>query len=155
MHFHHGSGKSRTPAEAIWRHHCQLIITVYILHLRAIEINANNIYWRPCIQNASRSTRCSSGIQSLSMPIPEWPLAKIKQEFLGRTNRLLSLRRHGPHWNRRVQQFFYCSVCIRYRGSVSTELLPSSDRGIFTEPLPSSDRGYIYTHAQTAGPGTA
>jgi hypothetical protein len=63
-----------------------------------------------------------------------------KQEVLGRTNRLVSLIRHGPHWKRRVQQFFYCCVCIRYRGNVSTEPLPSNDRGIFTEPLPSNDK---------------
>jgi hypothetical protein len=36
----------------------------------------------------------------------------IKQEVLGRTNRLLSLIRHGPHWKRRVQQFFCCCVCF-------------------------------------------
>jgi hypothetical protein len=66
------------------------------------------------------------------------------QEVLGRTNRLLSLIRHGPHWKRRVQQFFYYCVCIRYRGNVSTESLPSNDTGIFTEPLPSNDKG-IFT----------
>jgi hypothetical protein len=32
-------------------------------------------------------------------------------------------------------------VCIRYRGNVSTEPLPSNNRGIFTEPLPSNDMG--------------
>jgi hypothetical protein len=68
----------------------------------------------------------------------------ILQEVLGRTNGLLSLIRHGPHWKRRFQQFFYCCVCIRYRGNVSTEPLPSNDRGIFTEPLPSNDKG-IFT----------
>jgi hypothetical protein len=39
------------------------------------------------------------------------------------------LIRHGPHWKRRVQQFFYCCLCIRYRGNVSTEPLPSNDKG--------------------------
>jgi hypothetical protein len=69
------------------------------------------------------------------------------QEVLGRTNRPLSLILHGPHWKRRVQQFFYCCVCIYYRGNVSTELLPSNDRGIFTEPFPSNDSGiHIQTH---------
>jgi hypothetical protein len=67
-----------------------------------------------------------------------------KQEIMGRINRLLPLIRHGPHWKRRVQQFFSCCVCIRYRGNVSTEPLPSNDRGIFTEPLPSNDKG-IFT----------
>jgi hypothetical protein len=50
-------------------------------------------------------------------------------------------------------------VCIRYRGNVSKEPLPSSDsgifteplpgnyKGIFTEPLPSNDRG-IHRHGQ-------
>jgi hypothetical protein len=69
---------------------------------------------------------------------------KNKQEGLGRTYRLPSLIRHGQHWKRRVQQFFYCCVCIRYRGNVSTEPLPSNDREIFIEPLPSNDKG-IFT----------
>jgi hypothetical protein len=43
----------------------------------------------------------------------------IKQEVLGRTNRLLSLIRHN-------QQFFYC-MCICCRGNVFTERLPSND----------------------------
>jgi hypothetical protein len=69
---------------------------------------------------------------------------KPQQEVLGRTNRLISLIRHGSHWKRRVQQFFYYCVCIRYRVNVSTEPLPSNDRGIFTEPLSSNGRG-IFT----------
>jgi hypothetical protein len=32
----------------------------------------------------------------------------FEQEVLGRTNRLLSLIQHGPHWKRRVQKFFHC-----------------------------------------------
>jgi hypothetical protein len=32
-------------------------------------------------------------------------------------------------------------VRIRYRGDVSTEPLPSNDRGIFTEQLPSNNKG--------------
>jgi hypothetical protein len=57
-----------------------------------------------------------------------WTDLITKQEVLGRTNRLFSLIRHGPHGKRRVQQFFYCCVCIRYRGKFSTESLPSNDR---------------------------
>jgi hypothetical protein len=38
--------------------------------------------------------------------------------------------RHGPRRKRRVQQFFYCCVCISCRGNVFTEPLPSNDRGI-------------------------
>jgi hypothetical protein len=58
------------------------------------------------------------------------------QEILGRANRLLSLIRHGPHWKRRLQQFFYCCLCIRYRGNVCTEPLPSNDRGFFLPNRP-------------------
>jgi hypothetical protein len=57
----------------------------------------------------------------------------FEQGVLERTNRLLSLIRHGSHLKQRVQRFFYY-VCIPYRGNVSTEPLPSKDRGIFTEP---------------------
>jgi hypothetical protein len=73
----------------------------------------------------------------------------LKQEVLGRINRLLSLKRHGPHWKRRVQQFFYCYVHIRYRGNVSTEPSPSNDRRNFTEPLPSNDKGHARTQTVT------
>jgi hypothetical protein len=73
----------------------------------------------------------------------------LKQEVLGRSSRLLSLIRDGPHWKRRVQQFFYCCLCIRYRGSVSTEPLPSNYKGTFTEPFPSKDKGwYSDTHTR-------
>jgi hypothetical protein len=54
----------------------------------------------------------------------------FEQEVLGRTTRLLSLRRHEPCSKRLVQQFFYCCVYIHYRGNVSTEPLPNNDRGI-------------------------
>jgi hypothetical protein len=60
------------------------------------------------------------------------------EEVLGRTNRLLPLIRHGPHWKRRVQQLFYSCVCICYSGKVRTE------------PLPSNDKGDTQTHTQTA-----
>jgi hypothetical protein len=42
------------------------------------------------------------------------------------------LIRYGPQWKRRVQQFFYCCVCFRYRGNVPTKPLPSNDNGTFT-----------------------
>jgi hypothetical protein len=72
----------------------------------------------------------------------------IKQEVLGRTNRILSLI-HGPHCKRRLQQFFYCSVCIRYRVNVSTEPLPSNDTGTFTERSRAAIRGDTWTHTHT------
>jgi hypothetical protein len=46
----------------------------------------------------------------------------------------LSLMRHGSHRKRRVQQLFFCSVCIHCHGDV------------FIEPLPSNDRGMTYRH---------
>jgi hypothetical protein len=52
---------------------------------------------------------------------------------------LLSLIRHGPHRKRRVQQFFYCCICILCRGNV------------FTEPLPSKSRGNIQTNRLMGG----
>jgi hypothetical protein len=89
------------------------------------------------------SSLSSSSSSSSSFPILYLlkPVTDIKQEVLRRTNPLVSLIRHGPHWKRRVQQLFYCFVCIRYRGNVSTESLPSNDRGIITEPLPSNNKG--------------
>jgi hypothetical protein len=73
----------------------------------------------------------------------EGSFEKIKQEVLGRTNRLLSLIRH-----RRVQQFFYSCCRIRYCGNVSTEPLPSNDTGIFTETnrYLTTIGGYTYRH---------
>jgi hypothetical protein len=47
-----------------------------------------------------------------------------------RTDRLLSFIGHGPHRKRRVQQFFYFCVYIRYRCNIFTESLPINDRGI-------------------------
>jgi hypothetical protein len=88
-----------------------------------------------------------AGIIRMSLPLSASdpaPTSSYIQEVLGRTNRLLSLIRHGPHWKRRVQQFFCCRVCIRYRSNVSTQPLPSNDRVIFTELLSSNDKG-IYT----------
>jgi hypothetical protein len=35
-----------------------------------------------------------------------------EQEGLGRTNCLLPLTWHGPHRKWRIQQFFYCCVCV-------------------------------------------
>jgi hypothetical protein len=66
----------------------------------------------------------------------------FQQKVLGRTNRLLSLIRHWPHWKRRVLQFFYC-LCIRYRGYVSTEPLPSN--GLVKIPLSLHGNGSVET----------
>jgi hypothetical protein len=34
-------------------------------------------------------------------------------------------------------------VCIRYRGNVSTEPLPSNDKRVLTEQMPTNDRGIL------------
>jgi hypothetical protein len=66
-------------------------------------------------------------------------------EVLGRSNRLLSLIRHGPHWKRRVQQFFYCCMRIRYLGNVSNEPLHSD--GFLLSRFLATIRG-MQTHIQ-------
>jgi hypothetical protein len=43
------------------------------------------------------------------------------------------LIRLGPRRKRRIQQFFYCFLCIRCRGNVFTEPLPSNDVGIHVQ----------------------
>jgi hypothetical protein len=107
-----------------------------------VELNTTDLmHWRyhsqwknvTSVNSPSRNGCANSDMPSLN-----------KQEVLGRTNRILSLIRHGPHWKWNVQQFFYCCVCIRYRGNVSIEPLPCNDRGIFTELMPSNDKG-IFT----------
>jgi hypothetical protein len=40
-------------------------------------------------------------------------------------------------------------VCIRYRGNVSTDPLPSKNRRIFTEPLPRNDTRDTQTHTDS------
>jgi hypothetical protein len=42
----------------------------------------------------------------------------------------------------------YCCVCIRYRGKLSTEQLPSNDKGIFTKRSSylATIGGYTYRH---------
>jgi hypothetical protein len=50
--------------------------------------------------------------------------------IIGTFGKNFPLVRHEPHIKRRVQQYFYCCVCIRCRGNVFTEPLPSSDKGI-------------------------
>jgi hypothetical protein len=46
-------------------------------------------------------------------------------------------------------------MCIRYRGNVSTEPLPSNDRGIFTEPSRylATIGEYTYRHTPCWGGG--
>jgi hypothetical protein len=66
---------------------------------------------------------------------------------------LFSLILQGPHWKRRVQQFFYCCLFIGYRGKFSTQPFPSNDTGIFTESSRclATIRGYTYRHRLMRG----
>jgi hypothetical protein len=73
--------------------------------------------------------------------IPNFP--NMKQEVLGRTNRLVSLILHGPRRKGRVQQFFYCRPCIRYCGKVFTEPLPSNDKGVLPSRFLATIGGFL------------
>jgi hypothetical protein len=113
--------------------------TNILLPFYTMKIEAGSSY--ETLVTIHRTTRCRS---------PEDNLNFQRQQVLGRTNRVLSLIRYRSHWKRRVQQFSCYCVCIRYRGNVSAEPLPSNDKGIFTEPLPSNDRGvHRRAHTQT------
>jgi hypothetical protein len=64
----------------------------------------------------------------------------LKQEVTGRINRLLSVdTTRNTNKNDAINNSSIVA-CIRCRGNVFTEPLPSSDREIFTKPLPSKGR---------------
>jgi hypothetical protein len=108
-------------------------------HIPKLGTLQNYIRFRWVVYSAIHVGRTDIGLKSSSLCIRFMQeTQREKQEVLGRTNGLLPLIRHGPHWKRRVQQFFYCCVCICYRGNVYTEPLPSNEKGIFIEPLPSN-----------------
>jgi hypothetical protein len=54
----------------------------------------------------------------------------INKKFWEELIAYFPLIRHGLHRKRRIQQFFYCCVCIRCSGNVSTEPLTNNDSGI-------------------------
>jgi hypothetical protein len=56
------------------------------------------------------------------------------KKFCGKLIVYIPLIKHEPHGKRCVQQLFSFCMCIRCRGNV------------FTEPLPSNDRGYTCRH---------
>jgi hypothetical protein len=128
-----------------------------------------NIYWLPQsilrLPSAATHTSPVQFAQVLALPLSycvlgNWLLCKNtnqlhvvkplqaykKQEVLARTSGLLILIRHGPHWKRRVRQFFYCCACIRYPSNVSTESLPSNDRVILPSCCLATIGGYTDTH---------
>jgi hypothetical protein len=57
----------------------------------------------------------------------------------------VSIIRHGPHTKHRVQQFFYCCLCIRCSGNVFTDPLPSNVRGTRrpTDTRSHKQQGYL------------
>jgi hypothetical protein len=70
--------------------------------------------------------------------VPEYSLCEksryfrckiINNKFWQELISYFHLIRHEPHRKRRVQQFFYCCVCIRCRRNGFKELMPSNDRG--------------------------
>jgi hypothetical protein len=66
------------------------------------------------------------------MCVEEW-LVVDNKEFWEELIAYFSLIPHAPHRKRRVQQLFYCCMCIRYRGNVFTEPLASNDSRIYTQ----------------------
>jgi hypothetical protein len=95
----------------------------------------------------SQSLRQYDKKEGVPAPLHRMPL---ERKVLRRTNPLLSLIRHGPHWKRRVQQF-YCCVCIRYRGNVPTEPLPSNAKGIHIQTYTHTDWWDFFNYAVKTG----
>jgi hypothetical protein len=66
-----------------------------------------------------------------------WKIVEIVQQNTDKKNRKFweeliaysPLTQRGQHRKRRVQKLYCCCVCIRCRGNVFTETLPSNDRG--------------------------
>jgi hypothetical protein len=54
-------------------------------------------------------------------------ISRKNKKFLEEIIACFLLIGYGPHRKRQVQQF-YCCVCIRCRGNVSTEPLPSNGK---------------------------
>jgi hypothetical protein len=93
--------------------------------------NAGSLY----TQGGRSTSKRGSGVVEFYF-LAHFSYSETRNSGKNYNNCILSLIRHGPHWKLRVQQFFYCGVCIHYRGNVSTE------------PLPSNDRGDTHTHTQ-------
>jgi hypothetical protein len=81
----------------------------------------------------------SDTISSWSKTAGRWSNLKHNKKFWEEQIAYFPWYDTAPHWKRRIQQFFYCCVCIRYCDNVSTEPLPSNDR-IFTDPLSSNNK---------------
>jgi hypothetical protein len=123
-----------------------------------------------------RRQTCYNTFRSWESPV----FGKRKQEFLGRTKRLLPLIRHGPHRKRHLQQFIVAAgTCLpgsclaTIGGYTDLHTLLLCDMGcrkndaynnssivaciicegtVSTEPLPSNDkRWYTYRHRMRRG----
>jgi hypothetical protein len=108
----------------------RLVLSTYLL--------PGNAFTEPLLSNLEATTRAPRCWVLHILPRePNFPkiisiiskLFKLKK-FWGEIIAYFPFIRHGPHIKRRLQQFFYCCVCIRWRGNVSTEPLSSNDKGI-------------------------
>jgi hypothetical protein len=111
-------------------------VSIIDLYLKWMSIEVNEVYkivnkklWEelisyfPLIRHEPHRKRREQFLVAAGKCLPSRCLATIG----GYTDRPTDspLIRHGPHRKRCVQQFFYCCMCIRCRGNVFTEPLPS------------------------------
>jgi hypothetical protein len=103
-------------------------------HIESDESNNSSIVARVFVTAVTfLPGRCLATIRGfLSLPSNDEGISTkpLTSNDWGGGNTFLDMK----HWKQRVQQFFYCCACIRYRGNVSTKPLPSNDTRIFTEP---------------------
>jgi hypothetical protein len=60
------------------------------------------------------------------MIVGSFLVIKITKKFCEELITYFPLVQHRPQRKRHTQQFFYCIVCISWRGNVVTEPLPSN-----------------------------
>jgi hypothetical protein len=103
------------PSGAIWRPRLNK------------KLGEDLIAYFPLIRHEPHRKRRFQQFQDAAgMYLPSRCLATIRGYTDGPTDS--PLLRHGPHTKRHVHKFFYCCVCIRCRGNVFTEPLPSNDK---------------------------
>jgi hypothetical protein len=71
-----------------------------------------------------------NGVQHNVVTLLPWSKFSQKKKSREELTTYFPLIQHGPHRKRRVQQFFYCCLCIHCHGN------------IFTEPLFKKIKGY-------------
>jgi hypothetical protein len=77
-------------------------------------------------------TAVAEKLQTLKHPTRS--ISESRSHALKQTRSSGKTKRHGPHSKRRIQQFYYCCLCI------------PGHRNVFTQPLPSNDKR---VHIQT------